>query len=47
VRLKAGLPVKELVRRHGFSPANFYAWRAKFGGMEAEDARRLKAPLEV
>lgn len=24
------------------SPASFYAWRAKYGGMEAEDAKRLK-----
>lgn len=31
-----------LARQHGFSPASFYAWRAKYGGMEAEDARRLK-----
>ena len=38
----AGMAVAELARQHGFSPASFYAWRAKYGGMEAEDARRLK-----
>ena len=38
----AGMAVSELGRQHGFSPASFYAWRAKYGGMEAEDAKRLK-----
>ncbi len=28
---EAGVPVKELCRRHGFSDASFYTWRAKFG----------------
>jgi putative transposase len=31
---EAGMPVKELCRKHGFSDASFYTWRAKFGGME-------------
>jgi len=39
----AGLPVKELRRKHGFSEALYYKWRAKFGGMEVSDAKRLKA----
>jgi putative transposase len=39
---EAGMAVSELGRQHGFSPASFYAWRAKYGGMEAEDAKRLK-----
>ena len=39
---EAGMAVAELGRQHGFSPASFYAWRAKYGGMEAEDAKRLK-----
>ncbi|BBH12248.1 transposase [Chromobacterium haemolyticum] len=34
--------VKELCRQHGFSDASFYNWRAKFGGMEVSDAKRLK-----
>ncbi len=40
---QAGVPVKELCRKHGFSDAAFYGWRAKFGGMQVEDAKRLKA----
>ncbi len=39
---EAGMLVKELCRKHGFSDASFYTWRAKFGGMEVADARRLK-----
>lgn len=39
---EAGMAVAELARQHGFSPASFYTWRAKYGGMEGEDAKRLK-----
>ena len=39
----AGLPVKELCRKHGFSEPSYYAWKAKFGGMKVSDAQRLKA----
>ena len=39
---EAGMAVSEMGRQHGFSPASFYSWRAKYGGMEAEDAKRLK-----
>ena len=39
----AGVPVKELCRKHGFSEASYYLWRSKFGGMEVSDAKRLKA----
>ena len=39
---EAGMPVKELCRTGGFSDATFYKWRAKFGGMDASDAKRLK-----
>jgi putative transposase len=39
----AGLPVKELCRRHGFSEASYYLWRSKFGGMSVPDAKRLRA----
>ena len=38
----AGIPVKELCRRHGFSEASYYLWRSKFGGMNVSDAKRLK-----
>jgi putative transposase len=39
----AGLPVKDLCRKHGFSEASYYLWRSKFGGMDVSDAKRLKA----
>ena len=41
-QVEAGMPVKELCRKHGFSDASFYKWRAKFGGMDVSEARRLK-----
>jgi len=40
---EAGVPVKELCRKHGMANASFYAWRSKYGGMEVSDAKRLKA----
>ena len=40
---ESGMPIAELGRKHGFSDASFYKWRAKFGGMEADEAKRLKA----
>ena len=39
---EAGLPVKQLCRRHGFSEASYYLWRNKFSGMTVSDAKRLK-----
>ena len=39
---EAGLPIKELCRKGGFSDATFYKWRAKFGGMDVPDAKRLR-----
>ena len=39
----AGVAVKELCRRHGFSDASYYLWRRKFGGMTVPDAKRLKS----
>jgi putative transposase len=38
----AGMPIKELCRKHGFSEASYYLWRSKFGGMSVSDAKRLK-----
>ncbi len=40
---EAGAKMAELCRRHGISSATFYAWKAKFGGLEVSDAKRLKA----
>ena len=42
----AGVPVKDLCRKHGFSEASYYLWRSKFGGMNVSDAKRLKE-LEI
>jgi putative transposase len=39
---EAGVPIKELCRKGSFSDATFYKWRAKFGGMEVPDAKRLR-----
>jgi putative transposase len=39
----AGVSVKELCRRHGFSEGSYYLWRGKYGGMNVSDAKRLKA----
>ncbi len=38
---EAGIPVKELCRKQGFSDAAFYGWRAKFGGLQVNEAKRL------
>ena len=40
---EAGSPTAEVCRRHGISSATFSAWKAKFGGMEMSEAKRLKA----
>ena len=40
--VEAGIPVADLCRKHGFSDASFYKWRAKFGGMEVSDAKKLR-----
>jgi putative transposase len=39
---EAGMPVKDLCRKEGFSDVTFYKWRAKFGGMDSSDAKRLR-----
>ncbi len=40
---EAGIPTAEVCRKHGISSATFYAWKAKFGGMDVSEAKRLKA----
>ncbi len=35
---EAGLMVKDLCRRHGFSAASYYVWKSKFGGMSVPGA---------
>lgn len=39
---EAGVAVKDLCRKHGFSEASYYLWRSKFGGMSVSDAKRLR-----
>ena len=41
-KVDAGIPVKELCRKHGFSEGSYYLWRSKFGGMSVPEAKRLK-----
>ena len=38
----AGMPVKEICRKHGISDATYYNWKSKYGGMSASDLKRLK-----
>ena len=38
-----GEPVKVVCARHNVSQATYYQWKSKFGGMEVEEARRLRA----
>ena len=39
---EAGVPVKDLCRRVGVSEATFYHWKAKYGGMDSGEAKKLK-----
>jgi putative transposase len=38
----AGMPVQELIRKHGVTEQTYYRWKRKFGGMEVSEAKRLK-----
>ena len=40
---ESGEPVAEMCRRRGIGQSTLYKWKAKYGGMEVNDARRLKA----
>jgi putative transposase len=39
---ESGVQTADLCRKHGISPATFYQWKAKFGGLEVSEARRLR-----
>jgi len=39
---EAGVPMKDLCRRIGISDATFYHWKAKYGGLEVSETRRLR-----
>lgn len=40
---EAGVPVSDLCRKHGVSEASIYKWKARFGGMDVSEAKRLRA----
>ena len=40
---ESGVATAEVCRRHGISSATFFKWKAKLGGMDVSDARKLKA----
>ena len=39
---EAGAKTEDVCRKHGISPPTFYQWKAKFGGLEVSEARRLR-----
>lgn len=40
---EAGAKAADLARKHGVSEATLYDWKAKYGGMDVSDAKRLKS----
>jgi putative transposase len=40
----AGVTTADLCREHGINEASFYNWKAKYGGLEVSEAKRLKGP---
>ena len=40
---EAGAKTADMCRKHGISSATFYKWKARYGGLEVSDAKRLKA----
>lgn len=41
-QVDAGVPVKDLCRKHGISTKTFYTWRKKFGGLGSQELRELR-----
>lgn len=39
---EAGIPAKDLCRKHGICDQTYYRWKAKYGGLEVSEARRLR-----
>ena len=39
---EAGAPVADVIRRHGIAEGTYYRWKAKYGGMDVSDSKRLK-----
>ncbi len=40
---EAGMPAQNVVRKHGIANGTLYRWKAKYGGMEVSEAKRLRA----
>lgn len=40
---EAGMAVADLCRKHGMSDASFYNWKAKYGGLEVSEAKRMRS----
>jgi putative transposase len=40
---ETGMPMPDLLRKHGIAEGTFYRWKAKYGGLEVSEAQRLKA----
>ena len=40
---EAGMPLADLLRKHGICKGTFYRWKEKYGGLEVSDAKKLKA----
>ncbi len=38
----AGVPVKDICRKHGISDATYYNWKSKYGGLDASELKRAK-----
>ena len=38
----AGLPVGEVIRKRGISPASYYKWKSRYGGLEVSELKRMK-----
>ena len=43
---ESGVKTAELCRKHGISPATFHTWNGRYGGMDVNEAKRLKHLLE-
>ncbi len=39
---EAGIPVQDVIRKHGIANGTFYRWKSKYGGMEVSEAKRLR-----